>query len=298
MATAPVAFLAPTATYIAYGNNHWLGTGPAAEATHGSLLEFGADQPVPQSRPEFGVSTYDVHTDGSGVCYSSRLRPRSTSRPNTPVELQRRPVPDRLARARSGQAFDVITDEDLHAEGQALLEPLSRRHHRRASGVHVDADVGRAEGYCDNGGRLMYLGGNGFYWRIALPSPMHGVIEVRRAEDGTRAWVAEPGEYYMSFTGEYGGMWRRARAAAQRARRRRLRARRASTSAPTTGARAASHDPRAAFIFEGVGDDERIGDFGTAAEERRARRSTPSIPGWARRRTPWCWPLGGPLQRT
>ena len=36
-----------------------------------------------------------------------------------------------------------------------------------------------------------------------------GAIEVRRAEDGTRPWISEPGEYYMSFTGEYGGMWRR-----------------------------------------------------------------------------------------
>ena len=34
-------------------------------------------------------------------------------------------------------------------------------------------------------------------------------MEVRRNEDGTRAWAAEPGEYYHSFTGEYGGLWRR-----------------------------------------------------------------------------------------
>jgi len=32
---------------------------------------------------------------------------------------------------------------------------------------------------------------------------------VRRAEDGIRTWAAEPGEYYHSFTGEYGGLWRR-----------------------------------------------------------------------------------------
>ena len=28
---------------------------------------------------------------------------------------------------------------------------------------------------------------------------------MRRSEDGTRAWAAEVGEYYMGFTGEYGG---------------------------------------------------------------------------------------------
>ena len=55
----------------------------------------------------------------------------------------------------------------------------------------------------------MYLGANGWYWRIAYHETLPGVIEVRRAEDGIRAWAAEPGEYYHSFTGEYGGLWRR-----------------------------------------------------------------------------------------
>jgi N,N-dimethylformamidase len=55
----------------------------------------------------------------------------------------------------------------------------------------------------------MYMGGNGFYWRITYCPDNPGIIEVRRAEDGTRAWIAEPGEYYHQFTGEYGGLWRR-----------------------------------------------------------------------------------------
>ena len=48
----------------------------------------------------------------------------------------------------------------------------------------------------------MYLGGNGFYWRIAFDPELPHVIEVRRAEGGIRTWAAEPGEYYHSFTGE------------------------------------------------------------------------------------------------
>ena len=44
----------------------------------------------------------------------------------------------------------------------------------------------------------------------ASPSTgLPGVIELRRVEDGVRDWSGEPGEYYMSFTGEYGGLWRR-----------------------------------------------------------------------------------------
>ena len=55
----------------------------------------------------------------------------------------------------------------------------------------------------------MYLGANGWYWRIAWHDALPGVMEVRRAEDGIRTWEAEPGEYHHSFTGEFGGLWRR-----------------------------------------------------------------------------------------
>ena len=63
--------------------------------------------------------------------------------------------------------------------------------------------------WIDRGGRLMYMGGNGWYWRVAFHDELPGVIELRRAEDGIRPWIAEPGEYYHSFNGEYGGLWRR-----------------------------------------------------------------------------------------
>src|SRR6516164_6626713 len=63
--------------------------------------------------------------------------------------------------------------------------------------------------YVDAGGRLAYLGGNGFYWRIATSAVIPNVVEVRRAEGGIRAWAAEPGEYYHALDGAYGGLWRR-----------------------------------------------------------------------------------------
>jgi len=55
----------------------------------------------------------------------------------------------------------------------------------------------------------VYLGGNGFYWRIATSPAVPGVIEVRRAEGGIRAWEARVGEYYHALDGAYGGLWRR-----------------------------------------------------------------------------------------
>ena len=87
------------------------------------------------------------------------------------------------------------------------------------------------------------------------------MIEVRRAEDGIRTWEAQPGEYYHSFNGEYGGLWRR-----------RGRPPNVLSGVGFTAQgfdvcsyyvrQDGSFDPRAAFIFEGVGPDEMIGDFG------------------------------------
>jgi len=87
------------------------------------------------------------------------------------------------------------------------------------------------------------------------------VLELRRAEDGIRDWVAEPGEYYHSFSGEYGGLWRRNGRPPQGL---------VGVGMATQGFDVSGYyrrmpdadNPRAAFAFEGV-DDEIIGDFGT-----------------------------------
>jgi len=87
-----------------------------------------------------------------------------------------------------------------------------------------------------------------------------GVIELRRAEDGIRPWIAEPGEYFHSFNGEYGGLWRRIGRAPNVI---------AGTGFIAQGFDISSYyrrapdsdNPRASFIFHGV-PDEVIGDFG------------------------------------
>ena len=62
--------------------------------------------------------------------------------------------------------------------------------------------------YLDEGGRLMYLGGNGFYWRVAFHEELPGAMEMRRGEAGTRMWTSEPGETGLATTAEPSGMWR------------------------------------------------------------------------------------------
>ena len=108
-----------------------------------------------------------------------------------------------------GIAFDVVTDHDLDDKGVAMLGlykvVLTGSHPE----YHTASTLDALQTYIETGGRLMYLGGNGFYWRVALSKKVPGAIEVRRTEGGIRTWAAEPGEYYHAFDGNYGGLWRR-----------------------------------------------------------------------------------------
>ena len=256
----PVAYLASTATYTVYCNNRVRFTGAWTEMVQGRLTVMDATD-LQVLRYPLGLSTYCVHSDGSGVCYGTRLRPATNVRPkgrlwNYAADLF---VVDWLD--QSGLDYDVITDDDLHREGIELLAP----YRVVVTGSHPEYDslemLDALDAYLRRGGRLMYLGGNGFYWRIAYHPLKPGVIEVRRGEDGTRAWAAEPGEYYMGFSGEYGGLWRRQRRPPNLL---------AGVGFISQGFDAstyyrrtpASRDPRVKFIFEGV-EDEVLGSFGT-----------------------------------
>ena len=258
----PVAFLASTATYLCYSNYRARMRPGPAELFIGALPLVDTTDLLLMHHPELGGSTYDTHTDGSGVCHVSRRRPLVNVRPtgwlwNLFLDLC---LLDWLE--AHGQAYDVVTDDDLHAEGLPLLEGyatvLTGCHPEYASREMLDA----LAAYLGRGGRLMYMGGNGFYWRVSYPAAHPGMIEMRRAEDGTRAWVEATGEYYHSSTGEYGGLWRRQG--------------RAPNALVGVGFVAqgfdrssyyrrtdASRDPRARFIFEGI-DDDVLGDFGAA----------------------------------
>jgi N,N-dimethylformamidase len=255
-----IAFLASTATYIVYMNNRGRFVSAATELYQGRLTVMDAIDRLLFEHPGIGLSTYDRHADGSGVCYSSRHRPVTNCRPtgrhwNFNLDLF---IIDWLEHL--GVDYDVITEEDLHEEGLDLLRPynvvLTGSHPEYDSLAMLDA----LDAYLRQGGRLMYMGGNGFYWRIAHHPTRRGVIEVRRAEGGVRAWDALPGEYYHSFTGEYGGLWRRQGRAPQKL---------AGVGFISQGFDRCSYyrrtpdsrDPRVAFMFEGIGD-ELLGDFG------------------------------------
>jgi len=259
--TSDVALLISTATFMAYANARTDINMPFAEVKEGHIPVLSAENVFLQENKGYGYSVYDKHYDETGVCYSSRLRPIFNMRPKTGLWSFNADthVTDWLETL--GQSFDVVTDEDLHQEGVAAISPyrvlITGAHPEYWSTPMWDAMVA----YQHRGGRLMYLGGNGFYWRIAYHDQLPGVIEVRRAEGGMRYQSAEPGEYYQSFNGELGGLWRRLGAPPNTL---------VGAGTVATGFDSASyyrrtsesHNPRASFIFEGIGDDELIGDFG------------------------------------
>ena len=260
----------PSASYQAYANEHMGTDTPAGQLLAGRLVEFDKFNLFLSAHREYGSSCYDTHSDGSGVCYSSRLRPVLNMRPKHRMFIGATEstlwqfnadthITDWLEAMNID--FDVISDEDLHYEGLSAIEDysvvVSSTHPEYHSLEMWDA----MDAYQRRGGRLMYMGANGWYWRIQYHSEVPGVIEVRRNEDGIRTWEARTGEYYHSFSGEYGGLWRRNGRPPQKI---------LGVGFPAQGFDISSYYVRnpdsykakVKFIFEGIDKDEKIGDFG------------------------------------
>ena len=201
-----VALLVPSATYMAYANHRMLiegadfvGARTNLRPEHQYLVDHG----------DLGLSHYEKHPDGSGVMFSSRRRPVLQVRPGADGWNF---TPDTdinafLLHAEVGH--DIVADEDLHTDGYAALAPyrviVTGSHPEYWSTAMLDA----LDEWQRQGGRLMYLGGNGFYWRVAFSEHWPGAIELRRAEDGGRNWQTGDGENYHAWGAEYGGLWRR-----------------------------------------------------------------------------------------
>lgn len=277
-ATAPVLLLLPTYSYLAYANQHMLtagslksmlesaATGPDGAARAKGYPSDPADRYIVDNRLN---SLYDHHSDGSGVCYSSRALPIVTMRREY-VEpaldggeggLHQFPADLVLARwlRDSGHEFDVATDEDLHREGADLLRRyrvvLTGTHHEYWSERMLDS----LRSYLDGGGRLVNLTGNGFYW-VTEPDPERGhTVEIRRKAPSTRIWESAPGEGDLSFTGTQGGLWRYRNRTPQSLVGVGFTAQGLGPGRPYHRT-PESFDPSVKWVFEGLGDDEPIGD--------------------------------------
>lgn len=209
---AAIAFQVPTFSYLAYGN----------ESLDATLLPPGA---FPLACPgsdsgRFAYlaqhqlrSTYDHHNDGSGICFASALRPNLTSlAPDHRCRLFNGPhqlsadlhLVDWLI--EQGYTFDIVTDHCVHARGAEALAPYALVISGSHPEYHSEATLDGIEDYLDGGGSYMYLGGNGYYWVVAIEPERGMLLEIRRPH-GTRAWSGQPGEGRLSLTGEIAGLW-------------------------------------------------------------------------------------------
>ncbi len=262
---APVLFLAPTNTYLAYANERLFEKELDAFMAH--EMKLAVQDRYLAEHPELGKSIYDSHSDGSGIHYSSRRRPIMNIRPHYRNWLNgalRHLAADLYITGwleKREQRYDIATDEDLDREGIDLL--MSYR--VLITGSHPEywtrPMMNALKQYLANGGRLMYLGANGFYWVTSLDRDRPHMIEVRRGNAGTRSWDSPPGELFHSTTGEPGGLWRHYGFVPQQLVGIGFTA---QGWGPGSGYRRLpdSMDPRAQFIFEGIGENETIGDFG------------------------------------
>lgn len=261
-----IAMLMPTASYLAYANERFVIDAPGVEVVTGHpLVLYDWDYQL-AAHPEWGRSSYDHHNDGAGVCYSSYLRPIMGLRPKHRMAATN--VPWQFAADLSivwwleqqGHGYDIITDEDLHREGLACLAPyrvvLNGTHSEYYSERMLDA----TERYVAEGGRLMYLGANGYYWVVAFREEEPWCMEIRKLDAGSRAWQAAPGEHYLATTGEKGGIWRNRGRPPQKLTGVGFTSEGMDQSRPYRRM-PDSHDPAVSWAFEGV-TSTVFGDFG------------------------------------
>ena len=160
-----------------------------------------------------------------------------------------------------GYAYDIITDQELHDEGVGAIAGYKAVTTGSHPEYHTKNTLDALQQYRDNGGRFMYLGGNGFYWRIAVHDSEPGALEIRRGETGIRAWASEPGEYYNAFDGAYGGLWRRSARPPQQLAGIGFSAQGNFFGSYYQRRTGADTPPCNEWIFAGI-DDDIIGDFG------------------------------------
>jgi N,N-dimethylformamidase len=264
----------PTLSYIAYSCEHLM----ADPGARGYLQGVGVEDP-----PSFGGnkhdkyllanglrSLYDVHTDLSGACFASTQKPLPNVRHDHrwaavaggPTSAHQFSADLHLISWLSSQGFeyDVITDEEIHRQGYAALEP----YRVVLTGSHPEYPttpmMAAYESYLAKGGRLMYMGGNGFYWVTAIDPEEGHTVEIRRTA-GICAWKPRPGEWHLTTTGELGGLWRHRGKEPQRM---------LGVGMASQGFDANRHydvavdpaDERVAFVFDGVDvSSGRLGDF-------------------------------------
>lgn len=251
-ACRPVVFLASTMTYHAYANNRIAIESPFYEISELQSLPVIDDIHLGLlQHPEVGGSHYDMHPDGHSIYLTTRRRPVLNMAPQTAIWSYNADTHITEFLEDHAPGFDVLTDDRLHEDGIAALDGaqvlLTGSHPEYVTDQVWDA----LAAFTARGGRIIYLGGNGFYWRVAVPTGRPWLMEVRRAETGARYNEPGPGEEFLQTNGQRSGLYRRLGRPPQSL---------VGVGMCADGWDSAAgyqltedaHSPRAAFVFEGV----------------------------------------------
>ncbi len=264
---AKICLLVSTFTYVIYGN-HARPDYTAEWQDH--FARRNGYRWNPAAYPHYGLSTYNIHLDGSGICHACHRRPLLNLRSgyitfgNTDCSGLRHFQADSHLISwleKNKFAYDLITDQELQNSGYDILKHYDVLVTGSHPEYHTPKMLDAIETYRNTGGHLIYLGGNGFYWKIAEHAEHSGTLEVRRAEGGIRAWAAEPGEYYQAFDGSYGGLWRRNNRPPQQIAGIGFSAQGKFTGSYYRRSKASFHDNSVNWVFKNI-EEEIIGDFG------------------------------------
>lgn len=175
--TAKLGLLISDYNILAYTNMLYAVLAP--EAFSGIPANHADLNFILQNR-EYVYGFYNTHLDGTSCNYASYLRPVFSLKPgwnayNFCLDTHLIDFLD-----KEDIAVDILTDELLHQEGAALLEGydciISGAHQEYVSHDEWDA----VTAYLDQGGRFMYLGGNGWFWSVSPHPSAQGAIEYRK----------------------------------------------------------------------------------------------------------------------
>ncbi|MBL3600323.1 MAG: LamG domain-containing protein [gamma proteobacterium endosymbiont of Lamellibrachia anaximandri] len=163
--------------YLAYANITLLATVPQNYPGHS---ENAVDTEFLKAHLEYGAGgVYNTHVDGSYFNYGTRLRPDIHMKPggfiyNFPADTHITAFLE-----QTGIDYDIITDELIDAEGVELLKQypvvISSTHPEYVTSGMFDS----VADYTEQGGRVIYIGGNGWLFSAAGHPSLPGVMESR-----------------------------------------------------------------------------------------------------------------------
>ena len=194
--TAKIALWMSDFNYLAYSN---ISIGVYAENNYPGHSWNKSDAAFLENNKPFATGgVYNKHVDGSYYSYATRLKPDLGMKPNGILAynfVEDTHISSYLEAMK--YEYDIITDELIHEEGIELLSQypvvISATHPEYPSGKIYD----NIQKYTQDGGRLMYIGGNGFFWNTNLHPTNKNILESRN--------FAALGERYLE-SGVRGGL--------------------------------------------------------------------------------------------